>query len=813
MSTELQMYELADKFVTQTKRNIFLTGKAGTGKTTFLQQIREKTGKQMAVIAPTGVAAINAGGTTIHSFFQLPFTPFIPTVEGKKELVSKLKMQRHQRKVIRELELLVIDEVSMVRADIMDAIDTILRHLRYKNNEPFGGVQMIFIGDMYQLSPVAKDDEWRILSAYYDGIYFFHSKVIAEENLMHIEFEKIFRQSDMNFISLLNKIRNNKLDNEAYEILRQCYRPGFTAPQNDTYITLTTHNYKADHINQEELKKIKSRSKIFKAEIKGDFPEKSFPVDSELELKIGAKVMFLKNDTENPRRFYNGKIGKIVEFKEDTIVVECPGDDTIEVTQMDWHNIRYKTNEETQQIDEDILGVFKQFPLRLAWAITIHKSQGLTFDKAIIDAGDAFAAGQVYVALSRCRSLEGVVLTSPIHPFSVQNDDKIVAFSEKKNSINELSAQFEKSQLDFFSQILLDIFNFNPLVSAARTVLKTVQENDVLLNNDTVKFVQNVIKQAAYIQEIGTNFQQQLSKICVQLPVNTDYLQQRLQAAETFFSDKLSVLSETLKQSPAATDNKQIAKIYDDDLNEVFTFTEQKKHLIIGIKDHFSIQQYYTVKSRFVLPPWNVTSNSRKSKKEFLNSSHPALMNQLFSLRNDISDEFNLPIYIVAGTNTIREMADYLPLNKKELLLIDGFGDAKYEKFGEIFLDCIRDYCRENHLKSNMHNLPVKAKRERKEKQPKGASAKMTLDMFLQGNDIQTIARERNLTEGTIAGHLVRYIQDGTLDVKQFVTDERLNMIKEIVKNTEKSEEGVYFHLKNDFSEIEIKLGLAYLRR
>ena len=454
MSTGLQMYEFADKFVTQTNRNIFLTGKAGTGKTTFLQQIKEKIGKQMAVVAPTGVAAINAGGTTIHSFFQLPFAPFPPTYEGKKDLISKLKMQRNQRKVIRELELLVIDEVSMVRADVMDSIDTILRHLRFKPKVPFGGVQMIFIGDMYQLSPVAKEEEWRILSAYYEGIYFFHSKVITEENLLHIEFDKIFRQSDMNFISLLNKIRNNKLDDEALKTLHQCYKPGFVAPQNDTYITLTTHNYKADRINQEELEKIKTPSRFFKADVKGDFPEKSYPVDVELELKLGAKVMFLKNDTETPRRFYNGKIGKITDFDNDSITVECAGNDKIEVSKMDWHNIRYKTDETTQLIDEEILGVFKQFPLRLAWAITIHKSQGLTFEKAIIDAGDAFAAGQVYVALSRCRSLEGVVLTSPINKNAIQNDTKIVEFSSNKNSENELNTQLEKSQQDFFSQIL-----------------------------------------------------------------------------------------------------------------------------------------------------------------------------------------------------------------------------------------------------------------------------------------------------------------------------------------------------------------------
>ncbi|MGC3978188.1 MAG: AAA family ATPase [Paludibacteraceae bacterium] len=593
MESSLQMYEIADKFAAQTKRNIFLTGKAGTGKTTFLQKLKEKTYKQMAVVAPTGVAAINAGGTTIHSFFQLPLMPFIPTIEGRKELISKLKMQRNQRRVIRELELLVIDEVSMVRADVMDAIDTVLRHIRYRPKEPFGGVQVIFIGDMYQLPPVMKDDEWRILSNYYEGIYFFHSKVIDEESLIYIEFDKIFRQSDMNFISLLNKIRNNVLDNDAFETMSRCYRPGFIAPQDSTYITLTTHNYKADRINQGELKKLETASYTYSAQVKGDFPERNFPVDLELTLKIGARVMFLKNDTEVPRRFYNGKIGKITAFGEDSITVECPGADVIDVSRMEWNNIRYSANEVTQQIDEEILGVFRQFPLRLAWAITIHKSQGLTFDKAVIDAEDAFASGQVYVALSRCRTLEGVVLTSPIHQFAVHNDDKIVAFSKQKNSLNELHTQLKKSENDFFTFLLLGIFDFRAIVTNVKNLIETIKQNELLQTKEVFDFSENLLRQSAELQDIAGNFSQQLLNICSQSPLNHTYLQQRLQAAEKYFTEKFSTFSEELKKSPASIDNKQIAKSYDDDLKEIFTLAEQKKHLIIGIKDHFSIQKYY----------------------------------------------------------------------------------------------------------------------------------------------------------------------------------------------------------------------------
>lgn len=813
MNTALPMYQIADKFITQTNRNIFITGKAGTGKTTFLQQIKEKIGKQMAIVAPTGVAAINAGGTTIHSFFQLPFSPFIPTAEGRKDLISKLKMQRHQRKVIRELELLVIDEVSMVRADIMDSIDVVLRHLKYKPKDPFGGVQMVFIGDMFQLSPVAKEEEWRLLSDYYESIYFFHSKVISEQRLLHVEFDKIFRQSDMTFISLLNKIRNNALDNEALNILQQCYKPGFVAPKNETFITLTTHNYKADRINQEELEKIKNPRRIFKAEVKGEFPEKNYPVDEELELKIDAKVMFLKNDTETPRRFYNGKIGKIVKFKDETIVVECDNNEQIEIAPMDWHNIRYKTNEKTQQIDEEILGIYKQFPLRLAWAITIHKSQGLTFEKAIIDAGAAFASGQVYVALSRCRSLEGVVLTSPIQKHSIQNDEKIVRFSALKDSLSELTNEYEKSERDFYAQLLLDVFDLKPLVSNIKNLIETVKRHEVLQEKSVTEFANSLLKQSIELEEIASNFQYQLLKISMQLPIDEDFLYQRLLAAHQYFSDKLNLLSDTLRKSPANTDNKQVARDYDEDLKEIFTITEEKKHLIGGIKSNFSIQHYYLIKKTFILPAWNITCNSKKSQQTFIESKNSKLAGKLFALRNDIADEFNLPVFMVANAASIIEMADYLPFDKKDLLKINGFGDHKYDKFGEIFLDCIRDYCAENQLESNMQNHASKPKKERKEKPPKGNTTKISLEMFLQGNSIKDIAQERKFTEKTIAGHLVKYALDGTLELSQFISDEKLEKMKLIVKETENSEEGVYYHLKNKFSEIEIKFGLAFLRK
>ena len=404
-------YRLAEEFALHTGRSIYLTGKAGTGKTTFLRRLRSITRKQTAVVAPTGVAAINAGGVTMHSFFQLPFGPFVPTPAGRNQLIGQLHMQANRRRVLRELELLVIDEVSMVRADTLDMVDTILRHVRFRPAEPFGGVQVVFIGDLFQLSPVVTDQEWRILAPYYPTPYFFHSLAVRQQPPVHIELDHIFRQSNADFIRVLNEVRGNSLSPHGLALLQSRYDPAFTPPEGDTYITLTTHNYKADRINAAELDKLPGPPTRFHAQVKGEYPEKSYPAEATLELKEGAKVMFLKNDTETPRRYFNGKIGVVEEMDDDGITIRCPGDDAPILVQRDtWRNIRYTTDPATQQIEEKELGTFTQYPLRLAWAITIHKSQGLTFDKAVIDADDAFAPGQVYVALSRCRSLEGLVL-------------------------------------------------------------------------------------------------------------------------------------------------------------------------------------------------------------------------------------------------------------------------------------------------------------------------------------------------------------------------------------------------------------------
>ena len=714
-------YECAKEFVTHTDRNLFITGKAGTGKTTFLRKFRAETTKQTAVVAPTGVAAVNAGGATIHSFFQLPLTPFTPTSSGRESLIARMKMNNSRRRVIRELEVLVIDEISMVRADVLDAIDTVLRSVRHRHSEPFGGVQMVFIGDMYQLSPVAKADEWRILSSYYQGIYFFHSRVIQEHPPVYVEFDKIFRQSDNLFIDVLNQVRNDTLSPEGFNLLQSRYDPHFNPSPDENYITLTTHNFSADAINTAELEKIKTTLHQFKAVVKGEFPENAFPVDQILELKEGAKVMFVRNDTEIPRRYFNGKIGTITRIKEEIITVLCPGDpDEITVSPVIWENIRYTTNPETNTVEEEIIGTYKQVPLRLAWAITIHKSQGLTFDKAIIDAGKAFSPGQVYVALSRCRSLNSLVLKSPINRFSIEVNEQIVRFSSSKPDEYRVAEELQSAKEQFKMTLLFQMYDFEPLLQMARSWYFDTKGNESSFSEETVPFVGEICKQLSDLERVAGKFRMQLQRIIQQTPVNTTFFAERIKASSSYFAGKIEMVLRTLQESAATTDNRANAKEYDEGIASVFIAAAQKKHLITATAGNFSVASYYSARTKFKKPPFSITSYSRDSSGVQLKSTHPDLLNELVQLRNHISAGADLPVYLVASIKTLVQMADYLPETEKELLKIDGFGKIKVERFGAQFLEIINNYISANGIESRTIHF-TESKKQKKRKKIKKA--------------------------------------------------------------------------------------------
>lgn len=469
-------------FVENTGKSLFLTGKAGTGKTTFLKTLVERSRKRMIVVAPTGVAAINAGGVTIHSFFQLPLSPYVPTAVAK----NRYDFGKEKRKILRTLDMLVIDEISMVRSDLLDAVDSVLRRYR-EHNKPFGGVQLLMIGDLQQLTPVVTPEDERILAPFYDTPYFFGSHALQLMDYVTIELKKVYRQQDTLFIDILNHIRDGKVTQEDLSVLNARYNPSFSPNPDDGYIRLTTHNNLAGSHNERELLRLDSPAFTYDAEIMGTFPEYSFPAPQTLVLKVGAQVMFLKNDPSAGHRYYNGRIGRVVFLDNAVIRVLCPGDtEPIDVTPQEWENARYVLNEKTKEIDTDVQGVFRQFPLRLAWAITIHKSQGLTFEHAVIDAHLSFASGQVYVALSRCKSLAGLVLSSPISQSTVINDRRVSSYISNQEAIAEQSiSRLPALKEEYYRSMLLELFDFTAIArgeeALCRVMIEAFSKNSPLL--------------------------------------------------------------------------------------------------------------------------------------------------------------------------------------------------------------------------------------------------------------------------------------------------------------------------------------------
>jgi len=778
-----EIFELAYRFVTETNENIFLTGKAGTGKTTFLKYLKDHCSKNVVVAAPTGVAAINAGGVTLHSLFQLPFHPFLPTEINKKELLAKIRFNKQRVQLLRKVELLVIDEISMVRCDVMDALDTILKSIRRNYTIPFGGVQLLCIGDLHQLPPVAQNAEWTILKEYYDSPFFFDSLAVKDQMPLLIELDKIYRQKEESFVELLNKVRNNEMEQDDFTDLHERYIPSFIPEPNEKYITLTSHNNQADQINLVQLEKLFSTAYRYKAIIEEEFPVHIYPAEPELVLKEGAQVMFLKNDTIQ-KKYFNGKIGTIKLLEDEKITVDCNGTE-IGVYKETWENTRYTLNKEDGKLEQETIGTFSQYPLRLAWAITIHKSQGLTFDKVMIDAGAAFNAGQVYVALSRCTSLDGIVLLSKIQPAAIKSNENVLKGQQNLRHKGSLAERFAGARKIFTLQLLENIFFFNEVEDSLKQLAFHIKQHADKLNKDASTWIGNLLQQFLSDKNTGLKF---ISKVVGYLHnegiiENNTMLQQRIMDASNHFLPSFVSLQKSLQTQPLITEHKETATIINELLLESLLSVYVCIYYLEFCKNSFSVTSFLQHKLKFSQPRFQINCYASSKATAPLNSSHPELFMTLKRWRDQIVQESNLPIYMVANQATIQEICTYLPLNKKDLMLLSGFGKAKVETYGDEILEIVTTYCDRNFLETNIEakKLHPKSERVSTKSETKIDTKTATFELYKSGKSIAEISKERNLTIGTIEGHLSHFIQMGELEIDKLVTKEKQEQIKHAI--------------------------------
>ncbi len=718
--SEAALYTL--RFINQTQRSIFLTGKAGTGKTTLLREIIQTTHKNTVVVAPTGIAALNAGGVTIHSMFQLPFAGFIPDknadpqFSGSVKFESQSTLRRHfrmsglKKAVIQNMELLVIDEVSMLRADLLDAIDFMMQSVR-KIKQPFGGVQVLFIGDLLQLPPVIKDEEWRTLRNYYKGKFFFHSHVIQQNPPLYIELSKIFRQTDDAFISVLNNLRNNEITNSDIQTLNEFVKPDFDLKNNPGFITLTTHNAKADQINAKALEELNGKLVRYKPEIVGEFPDKIYPVDEILNLKMGAQVMFVKNDLTPEKKYFNGKMGFIKSLSEHEILVHFPEENkTIEVEKYEWQNISYFVDPNTKEISEEVLGTFVHYPIKLAWAITVHKSQGLTFDKAALDVSQVFLPGQAYVALSRLRSLNGLILLSPLRMNGISNDQDVMDYAANKANEEILKQSLQLETQHFIHNYLKDSFDWNELAQQWRNHQFSYKE-EAERSEKSKYFIwaKNQSETLASLLEPARKFSAQLDSLFRQEQVDFEFILGRIDAAYNYFLKPMdNILYEILWKLEEVRRIKKVKAFYE----ELLALEELQTRAVLRL-----------MKAKLLIE--TVTEGKEICKE------------------NLISDA--IKYYKTRKSENIRE--EFKNVN---VTLIEDEADAdRYSK-------------------------------KKKTKEPKKSTVQETYELWIQNNTIAEIAAIRKLTKQTISTHLAKLIETGTVEISNVLPEDRIEKLAEI---------------------------------
>ena len=739
---------IALKLINHTSRHVFLTGKAGTGKTTFLKTITEYTHKNTIVAAPTGIAAINAGGVTLHSLFQLPFGTFVPSnsrinesnittqVNTPQSLLKNLQMNKSKRRMLELLELLIIDEVSMLRADLLDAIDITLRHIKKQRNIPFGNIQILFIGDLLQLPPVVKEKEWDYLAPYYQGIYFFNAKALQQNKPLYIELEKIYRQSDNRFISLLNNLRDNAISKEDIELLNKYYKPSFQSNEKDGYVYLTTHNRKADEKNSQALKKLSGKSYLYNAEIEGDFSEYHYPLEYGLELKKGAQVMFIKNDYSGEQRYFNGKIGLVSKLSPEQIKISFNGGTpSVYVDQYTWENKKYKLNKETNEIEENIVGTFSHYPLKLAWAITVHKSQGLTFQKAIIDVSRAFAPGQIYVALSRLTSLDGLVLTGII-PYSVlKQDSALNEFIETKESSEVLNEVLEEEIHNFIVETLLISFNFSSLCNLFNYHVESYNKKDKKSEKQQYKqWAKELQSDLKPVKEVADKFIDQIKSITgARLPGYLSVLQKRVIAAKDYFEPLLNGFTKRIFNHINDLNKQKRVKTYINELRD--------------IEQVFFRQVQLIYKSEALID--SAINNTGISKTALLNSTLDEERKSMVSERSS----------------------------------------------SEI---------RKNERKR------TKGHRKKSAKEAKPHSRELSYQFFQEGKSLEEIAAERSLARTTIEGHLAYYVARGQIDISKFVDESKVIKVIDAFKKLDTLKlAAIKEYLGSEYTYGELRMVLA----
>ena len=707
------------RFINQTHRSVFLTGKAGTGKTTLLREIIQTTHKNTVVVAPTGIAALNAGGVTIHSMFQLPFGGFIPDnsapqfsdstkFETKATLRRHFKMNGVKKSVIRNMELLIIDEVSMLRSDLLDAMDYMMQSVR-KKNSPFGGVQVLFIGDLLQLPPVIRDEEWRTLKTYYRGKFFFHSHVVQQNPPLYIELSKIFRQTDDTFISVLNNLRNNQISQQDIQTLNKYVKPDFDLKANKGYITLTTHNNKADTMNAQALEDLEGTLVVYHPDIVGDFPEKIFPVEQQLQLKVGAQVMFVKNDLSADKNYFNGKMGIIKSLSSQEILVHFPEENkTIEVDKYEWKNIRYKVDQTTKEIEEEVLGTFVHYPIKLAWAITVHKSQGLTFDKAALDVSQVFLPGQAYVALSRLRSLEGLILLSPLRMNGISNDQDVMDYSLNKATDDFLANALHFETKNFIHNYLINSFNWIDLAQEWRNHKFSYNAN----GESSVKSKQAVwaSRQLEIMEQLldpSKKFIAQLNKLFSQETVDLNHISERVQAAYSYFMQPMDELVFEILWKIEEVQRSKKAKAYYEEL--------------VVLEDWQTKAVLQLMKAKLLIE--TVVAGETISKEKLTSTE----------IKN----------YIGRKTSVIQEQ-----FKKVNITLIDD--DQDLERY---------------------------TSKKSKTKAPKKSTVQETYELWVEKKSIDDIAAIRVLTKQTIYSHFVQLIQSKAVSLSEVLPDDKIKTL------------------------------------